>query len=123
MANNFVSDVASFGFGGSTVDDNGNGIAVTAGAGYGIYNNTVVLTSNQGSAAGNPAALLVTSGVTLAGAVDVRNNIFANTQAGGSTERYSIYSGAANTVFSNINFNDYTSAGPNLGSLAVIGSI
>lgn len=115
VANNFVSDVASFGFGGSTVDDNGNGIAVTAGAGYGIYNNTVVLTSNQGSAAGNPAALLVTSGVTLAGAVDVRNNIFANTQAGGSTERYSIYSGAANTVFSNINFNDYTSAGPNLG--------
>ena len=68
------------------------------------------------TAAGYPAAFNVTSGVTLAGALDVRNNIFANSQTVG-TERYAIYSGAANTVYSDINYNDYSSTGANLGYL------
>ena len=63
---------------------------------------------------GLPAAFNVTSGVTVAGAVNVRNNIFANSQTVG-TDRYSIYSGATSAVFAAIDYNDYTSSGPNLG--------
>lgn len=45
---------------------------------------------------------------------DLRNNIFANTQTAGNT-RYAIYSGAANTVFSNIDYNNYYTLGAALG--------
>ena len=48
-----------------------------------------------------------------AGAVDLRDNIFVNTQTVGTV--YSILSNAFNTVFSNIDYNDYFCAGPNLG--------
>ncbi len=64
--------------------------------------------------AGRPSAFNVTSGVTTAGAIDLRNNIFVNTQTQ-TGDRYAIYSGAANTVFSNINYNDYYTTGTNLG--------
>ena len=114
VSNNFVSDVAGYGFAGSGVDDNGYGISVNSGAGYSIYHNTVNLTTSQTATTGLPAAFLVSAGVTAAGAIDLRNNIFVNSQTAG-TERYAIYSAASNTVFSNINYNDYFSAGPNLG--------
>lgn len=114
--NNFVSNVFSLGFAGTTVNDNGYGISINAGAGYNIYNNTVSLDSSQLSAAGFSAALFVTSGVSTAGAINLRNNIFLNSQLGGSPERYAIYSGAPNTVFASIDYNDYfILAGPNLG--------
>ncbi len=115
VANNFVSNVWSVGFAGATVDDNGYGISVNAGAGYNIYSNTVTLDSNQTTAGGVPSAMLVSSAVTAPGAVNVRNNIFSNRQTAGSTERYAIYSAAANTVFAAIDYNDYYSAGANLG--------
>lgn len=118
VSNNFVSDVAGYGFAGGAVDDNGYGISVNSGAGYSIYHNTVNLTTSQTVATGFPAAFLVGSGVTTAGAIDLRNNIFVNSQTAG-TERYAIYSAAPNTVFSNINYNDYFSAGPNLGFIGL----
>jgi hypothetical protein len=115
--NNFVWDVASNGYTLSAgVADNGYGMVVSAGAGYAITYNTVLLNTNQ-TADGLPSALNVTSGVTAAGALDVRNNILATTQSNG-TDRYAIYSVAANTVFSSINNNDYWSAGPNLGYIS-----
>ena len=112
--NNFIYDVAANGFAGGAVDDNGYGIVVNAGGGYNIYYNSINMNTNPLAIGGNPAAINVTALVTTAGAVDLRNNILANTQTTG-TERYAIYSGAANTVFSNIDYNDYYTTGPNLG--------
>ncbi|WP_294284450.1 T9SS type A sorting domain-containing protein [uncultured Chryseobacterium sp.] len=112
--NNTINGVSGYGYalsGGAA--DNGNGIIVVSGGGYKIYYNTVVMDVNQ-TAAGRPSAFNVTSTVTTAGAIDLRNNIFVNKQTQ-SGDRYTVYSGAANTVFSNINYNDYFSTGTNLG--------
>ena len=64
--------------------------------------------------AGRPSALNITSGVTGAGGIDVRNNLFVNTQTQAG-DRYAIYAGAASTVFSTINYNNFYSSGTNLG--------
>ncbi len=114
LVNNFVSDVASNGFNGQTLDDNGYGIVLSAGGGYNILHNTVLMNTNQVSATGLPAAINIGSSLVTAASVDLRNNIFANTQTVG-TDRYAITCGAANTVFSAINYNDYTAGGTNLG--------
>lgn len=114
ISNNFVSDVYGYGYASlGGVGDNGNGIvAGGAGTGIKIYNNSVSLTKNQ-TVAGRPSALNILSGV-VAGAVDVRNNILVNKQTV-TGDRYAIYSGSANTAFSNIDYNDYYSTGANLG--------
>jgi len=114
--NNFVSDVAGNGFAGTAIGDNGYGFIVTGGSGYSLYYNTVVLNTNQVSATGLPSAMNVTSGVSISNALNIRNNIFANFQTVG-TQRYSVFSGAPATVFSDINYNDYHFAGPNLGNI------
>lgn len=106
--NNMIWDVASVGTANSFgVDDNGYGIVVNQGGGYKIYHNTVNITTNQ--TRGNSAAFNATISVTAAGAIDLRNNIFANNQT--SNTRYSIYSRASEIVYSNINYNDYFSTG------------
>ncbi len=117
--NNFISDVASFGFAGNALDDNGYGIFLNSGGGYNIRYNSVNMNTNQTAVTGLSAAINISSGVATAGSVDMRNNIFNNSQTAGSTERYAIYSGAANTVYSAIDFNDYFTAGPNLGFIGV----
>lgn len=114
VANNIVSGVAGYGYattGG--VNDNGNGIIIAAGGGYKVYYNTVVMDVSQ-TVAGRPSALNITSGVTGAGGIDVRNNLFVNTQTQAG-DRYAIYAGAASTVFSTINYNNFYSSGTNLG--------
>ncbi|MGE8535792.1 MAG: T9SS type A sorting domain-containing protein [Chryseobacterium sp.] len=114
VANNIVSGVAGYGYattGG--VNDNGNGVVITAGGGYKLYYNTVVMDVSQ-TVAGRPSALNITSGVTGAGGIDVRNNLFVNTQTQAG-DRYAIYAGAASTVFSTINYNNFYSSGTNLG--------
>ena len=113
VANNFVYDVTTLGS--ATLTSNGFGINVASGAGYKIYHNSVNLNVNQAS--GTTAAMFVQATVTTAGGLDVRNNIFANTQTAGAT-RYAFYSGAANTVYSAINYNDYFST----GSVGFLGS-
>ena len=113
-SNNFVSDVASYGYiTAATITDNGYGIFVNAGAGYGIYHNTVSMNTNQ-TVTGLPAAMNVGVGVTLAGAINLRNNIFSNSQTQ-TGDKYTIYSAVPNTVFAAIDFNDYFSSGANLG--------
>jgi trimeric autotransporter adhesin len=111
--NNFVSDIAAFGFDASGIADNGNGIVVSGGTGHSIYHNTVLMNTSQ-SAAGRPAALLVTSGVTGTGVVNIQNNIFVNTQTLAG-ERYAVVSGAPNTVFGTFDNNAYFTTGSNLG--------
>lgn len=113
VANNFIFDVAANGS--ATLASNGFGINVASGGGYKIYHNSINLNTNQTS--GTTAAMLVQSTVTAAGALDIRNNIFANTQTAGAT-RYAFYSGAANTVYTPIDYNDYFST----GSVGFLGS-
>ena len=114
--NNFIWDVAGIGFSTAGANDNGYGIMVNAGGGYNIDYNTVVMNANQTSTTGLPAAINISSLVVTAGSLKIRNNLFVNAQTAGNTQRYAIYSSAANTVFSEINYNDYYSTtGPNLG--------
>jgi hypothetical protein len=115
VKNNMVWDVSTYA-GTTTLGYNALGIYVSSGAGYKIYNNTVNL-ATQLSATGsiNSAAFAVSSSIAAAGALDVQNNIFVNTQTTSTTSCYAIYSAAANTVFAPINYNDYWVAGTNLG--------
>lgn len=114
IANNFVSDVAAYGFIGGGSSDNGYGIFVSSGTGYRIHHNTVLMNTNQ-TVAGWPAAINISSSVTGNMAVDLRNNILVNTQTVG-TERYAIYSG--NPVGDNsalrLSHNNLYTAGPNV---------
>ncbi len=116
VANNFVSDVASYGYNGATASDNGYGIMVGTGGGYNIYFNTVNMTTNQTSTTGLPAAINISSSITTVNSINLRNNILSNVQTVG-TNRYAIYSGAAANVFADINYNDYYSAAGTLGYL------
>ena len=113
VANNFIFDVAAFGYAGGTTTDNGNGIVVESGSGYNLYYNSVSMNTNQ-TDPGYPAALNVLSAVTTAGAINLVDNIFSNSQTVG-TERYAVYCAAASTVFSSIDYNDYYTTGANLG--------
>ena len=116
VANNVIYDIAANGYSGVNVGDNGYGIVAETGGGYNIYYNSINLNTNQTSSTGNPACINITSGITTANSIDLRDNIFANTQTIGA-QRYAIYSAAAATVFSNIDNNDYYTTGTNLGYL------
>ena len=103
IANNFASDVAANGS--ATLASNGFGMAFTgSGTGYNVYLNSVELNTNQATAQ-TSAAMFVASTFATANALNVRDNIFANTQTTGA--RYGVYSTAAATVFTAINFDDY----------------
>lgn len=109
VANNFISDVASQGHSpGTGVSDNGYGIMVDTGGGYRIVFNSVLMNVDQANG-GIPAAINIAGAVSGAGSVDLRNNIFATTQSGGTP--YAIVSSAVASVFSAIDHNDYF-AGP-----------
>lgn len=103
IANNFISDVATTGL--AAVSSNGIGIMYSgSGTGHKAYFNSISLSTNQTSAQSS-AAVFVNSTFATAGAIDLRNNIFSNSQTTGT--RYGVYSLAAATVFSAINYNDY----------------
>ncbi|MBL0181986.1 MAG: hypothetical protein IPP96_06690 [Chitinophagaceae bacterium] len=109
VLNNVIYDVASYGYDDITAVDNGYGIMVNTGGGYNIQFNSIRMTTDQTEPTGRTTAINIASGITTAASLDIRNNIFANTQTVGN--RYAIISAAASTVFSNINYNDYYSAG------------
>jgi len=94
VKNNFVRDIRGFN-GGNTYMAGGYGIRVNTGGGYKIYNNTVVQNKLQdGSGNGYSAALFVETATNL----DVRNNIFVNTQlASSSTQSFGVMIKLANT--------------------------
>jgi hypothetical protein len=103
IANNFISDVATTGL--ATVTSNGFGMAfLGSGTGYNLYFNSVNMATNQGAGTVS-AAMYVNSTFATAGALNVRNNIFANNETTGA--RYGVYSTAAATVFTAIDYNDY----------------
>lgn len=117
VQNNFVYDIAGYGYNSQT-QDNGYGIQVLSGGGYKLYHNSVSLATNQTSASSYPAALMISSGVTQAAALDVRNNIFSIPATVG-TNRYAVLCDAPKTVFSQMDYNIYYTSGSNL---AYIGS-
>ena len=114
--NNFIFDIAGYGYSASSYF-NGYGIGLLSGGGYNLYNNTINMNTNQTT--GVTSAIYIYSSLVTAGSVNIRNNIFANTQTGGATaaNRYAIYCAAANTIFGTINYNNYYSAATNLGYL------
>ena len=115
--NNFIFDVASRGSTSSrNYDRNGHGIVITDGGGYRIYNNTVLLNSNQTNS-GYPSAITIAAAVINPSSIYIQNNIFVNTQTQAG-ERYTIQSEAANTVFAAIDHNDYHTSGTNLGYIS-----
>ena len=115
--NNFISNVISRAS--TTLYLNGFGIYMDYGAGLNLYENTIDLTTNQTgtTANGKTAAMCFDQqylGISLS-AVTIKDNILANNQTAGN--RYGIYSSAANSIFTSIDYNDYYAVSGNLGYL------
>ncbi len=110
VSNNRISDVTGYGWT-STTTDNGYGINILSGGGYNLYYNTISLSANQ--SIGTPACLIINSTVSTAGSLDIRNNIFSISSTVG--DRYAIICNTTSATFSNLDYNDYISAGTNLG--------
>ena len=113
VANNLISDIATYGRS-SLTDWNGYGIYIPKGGGYNIYFNTVSLSVDQTGTGGSPACLFISSLVTAAGSLDIRNNIFSISATVG-VNRYAVLCNADNSVFATLDYNDYYTSGPNLG--------
>ena len=117
VSNNAIYDVAGEGYdGGTSAEDNGYGIMIDSGGGYKVFFNSVSLTTEEANGIGIPAAINIDAAITTAGTLDVRDNIFATTQTLGTP--YAIFSGAAASVYGNINFNDYYA-----GTFGILGNI
>ena len=125
LVNNFVSDIVSSSS--ATTANWPTGIAIdgTGTGGINVYYNSVNLygTHTGASAATGSACFYVNSTAT-GGNLDIRDNLFVNTYDNTTVttdKSYSIYSLAANTVFSNIDYNDYFVSGVP-GTLGYIGA-
>lgn len=112
--NNFISEISSYGS--TTLGRNSHGIYLAAGGGYKIYYNSISMGASSTATGSISAPITVTSALVTAASVDIRNNILSNTQTVGN--RYAIYSAAANTVYSNVDYNGYWSTGTNLAYFA-----
>lgn len=123
--NNFIWDIAGYGYDGYGANDNGNGIVVDGGGGYSMDHNTIALTTNPTSTGAHRAsAFLVTANVTAANSINLRDNIFANLQTtGNASSRLALSNVGPSNVFSSINYNDYYSASGNLSSTGTNASI
>ena len=88
-----------------------------------FYNSVYISGINTGSSMVYTTAMLFNStGIT---AIDVRDNIFMNSQFNSnnsSSQAYAIYSVAPATAFSNINYNDYFGSGTQ-GLLGYLGGV
>jgi subtilisin-like proprotein convertase family protein len=120
IVNNFISDVVSYS---STTNTNwpiGISVEGTSG-GVNIYHNSINLFGSRpgpATATGSTDIFISATG----GNIDVRNNLLVNSYENTSSitdKAYTIYSTAANTVFSNIDYNNYYPTGgtPILGNI------
>ena len=106
--NNFISNVICRAS--ATLSLNGFGVYMDYGGGLNFYHNSVDLTTNQlGTAANGKTAALCFNQILAGGiptnSIKVKDNILLSNQTAGN--RYGIYSTAANTIFSSIDYNDY----------------
>ncbi|MBS1775238.1 MAG: T9SS type A sorting domain-containing protein [Bacteroidetes bacterium] len=129
VANNFISGIngsnyssfsnsSSMGIGVGVL---GSSITTTAGGINLWYNSVNMYGDYTYTSACSTAAVYVGSATS---ALDVRNNIFVNSMnntSNAGSRNYSIYSAATNTVFSQIDYNDYFVSGSQ-GVLGYIGS-
>lgn len=127
VSNNFVWDVAAYGYNGYGSGDNGNGIVIDGGGGYNLYFNTVVMNTDQTLTGGHrSSALLITANVTGSGIINLRDNVLVNLQTVGNANSRLVLSDAATSgaaVFSAIDYNDYYATSTNLSSLGTNASI
>ena len=120
------SDFSSFGNSSSMgiaigMIGNSSTITTTAG-GINLYFNSVNMTGPIGSDSTSAITTALYIG-TGASALDLRDNVFANTMVGIATtqKNYAIYSAAANTAFTTINYNDYFVSNTFNAASAVLG--
>lgn len=109
VSNNMISGILTSNYSTSSTQYNAFGIRIAAVVpNLKIYNNSIHLSGSvtTGSSAGMSAAFCTTVAVT---GLDVRNNIFSNTQTFGvsGSSAYSVYL-TSGTTFSQINYNNYT---------------
>ncbi|WP_294818573.1 T9SS sorting signal type C domain-containing protein [uncultured Flavobacterium sp.] len=120
VVNNFILDVIGPGNGGE--NQNGFGIGIFSGRGYKLYHNTVKLSKKQYNNAGISAALFIENNVLN---LDVRNNMFINTQPVNGA-RFAIYVAASGqTTFATLNNNNYYSVDKmgSIGSFYTVANI
>jgi hypothetical protein len=120
-ANNVISDIQSYSDPSTQFQFQPVGIFVVGTGGCNIYFNSVNLSGSHPGLTGSTkqAAMFVAADAT---ALDVRDNIFANTYDNSSSSTdasYAIYSNAPSTAFTNLNYNDYFAIGP-LGAIASV---
>ncbi len=86
---------------------NSSTLTTTTG-GVNLLHNSVNMSGSMGTASTTAltTALYIGTGASV---LNIQNNIFANTQTGTSNtqKNYAIYSAAANTAFTTLNYNDY----------------
>ena len=126
VANNFIYDIRGTSWTSAILGDVVVGIRITGTntGGVNVYANSVNLFGDYlgASTATITAAFMVNA--TTPTALDVRDNIFVNSfnnTTVTSDKNYAIYTNSANTMFTDINYNDYYVSGPQ-GVLGAINS-
>ncbi|WP_255155842.1 fibronectin type III domain-containing protein [Ferruginibacter sp. HRS2-29] len=109
--NNFIADISAYGYDGYIT---AMGLYVSGGGGYRIYHNSVSLSTPLTVTTSDATAFYVAGSVT-GGVLDVRNNIFSNTMSAGSGYTFAIGSNASASAYGNLDYNDYSCTGANLG--------
>ena len=122
IKNNLVFQIS--GMGSTTVTASNSGIMIdgTSGGINICYNSVYLSGTSTVLAAIQSSALVINS--TLANGLDIRDNIFQNSQLNNGNSgsvAYAVYSAVSSTVYSNINYNDYF-AGGSQGCLGYLGS-
>jgi hypothetical protein len=117
--NNVIFDIAALGTS-SLTSNNGYGIDITGGGGYNIYFNSIRMATPQ-SSPGYPACIKMNPGLT-ANSLNVRNNIFS-IETSTAFQDYAVLCNSPGSVFSDIDYNDYYSPGPNICYLAPAGNV
>ncbi|MDW8305390.1 MAG: FG-GAP-like repeat-containing protein, partial [Acidobacteriota bacterium] len=123
VANNFIYDLRGTSYMASILGDTIAGIRITGTTGgVNVWHNSVNLSGNYAGFNGATVTAAFMVNTTTATNLDVRNNIFANSFDNTTVttdKNYAIYTNAAATMFSQINYNDYYVS----GAQGVLGAI
>ncbi|MDB5269103.1 MAG: C-terminal target protein [Hymenobacter sp.] len=126
VSNNFVYAISGTGYTGLT---SGAIVGIlldgsTAQSGINVYYNSVYLSGSYTPGTTTTGLITAALGVTTGNTgLDVRNNVFANALASssGTSKSYALYSAAAASAYTTINYNDYYVSGTQ-GVLAYLSS-
>ncbi|MBL0355620.1 MAG: hypothetical protein IPP72_01465 [Chitinophagaceae bacterium] len=108
VANNFISDIQTANYSTTDLTFNGYGIRIAGGTNLKIYNNSINFYGavTSGTSAGSSANLVVTS--TAVTGLDLRNNLFVNTQTFGTAGSFAYNVRlAASVTIATSNYNGY----------------